>query len=88
MGSVDRYGNMGIEYEWVKKYFDKKDEFWDSPHGLGTNMVKYLRSFLNDSGITKKGKFTEFGEAIDHIRNRKCFGLGVTRVQSCIYFRV
>lgn len=67
MGSVDRYGNMGIEYEWVKKYFDKKDEFWDSPHGLGTNMVKYLRSFLNDSGITKKGKFTEFGEAIDHI---------------------
>ena len=27
MGSVDRYGNMGIEYEWVRKYFDKKDEF-------------------------------------------------------------
>lgn len=67
MGSVDRYGNMGIEYEWVKKYFDKKDEFWDSAHGLGTNMVKYLRSFLNDSGITEKGKFTEFGEVIDNI---------------------
>lgn len=67
MGSIDRYGNMGIEYEWVKKYFDKKDEFWDSAHGLGTNMVKYLRSFLNDSGVTEKGKFTEFGEVIDNL---------------------
>ena len=67
MGSVDRYGNMGIEYEWVKKYFDKKDEFWDSAHGLGTNMVKYLRSFLNDSGITEKGKFSEFGKVINNI---------------------
>lgn len=67
MGSVDRYGNMGIEYEWVKKYFEKKDEFWNSAHGLGTNMVKYLRSFLNDSGITEKGKFTAFGAVIDNI---------------------
>lgn len=67
MGSVDRYGNMGIEYEWVKKYFEKKDDFWNSAHGLGTNMVKYLRSFLNDSGVTEKGKFTEFGSVIDNI---------------------
>lgn len=67
MGSIDRYGNMGIEYEWVKKYFDKKDEFWTSTHGLGTNMVKYLRNFLNDSEITTKGAYTSFGEVIDHI---------------------
>lgn len=67
MGSVDRYGNMGVEYEWVKKYFDKKNEFWSSAHGLGTNMVKYLRSFLNDSGVTEKGKFTAFGAVIDRI---------------------
>lgn len=67
MGSVDRYGNMGIEYEWVRKYFDKKDEFWASPHGLGINMVKYLKCFLNDSEITEKGKFTDFGVVIDTI---------------------
>ena len=67
MGSVDRYGNMGIEYKWVKNYFDKKDEFWTSPHGLGTNMVKYLRSFLNDAEVTTKGKFNSFGETIDRI---------------------
>lgn len=67
MGSVDRYGNMGIEYDWVLKYFDKKDEFWESPHGLGTNKIKYLRSFLNDSEITEKGNFAAFGTVVDKI---------------------
>ena len=67
MGSINRYGNMGIEYGWVKKYFEKKDEFWTSPHGLGTNMVKHLKSFLADAGITIKNKYTSFGEVIEHI---------------------
>ena len=67
MGSIDRYGNMGIEYEWVKEYFKTKDEFWTSPHSLGTNMVKNLKSFLNDSEVTVKNKFTSFGEKIDSI---------------------
>lgn len=65
MGSIDRYGNMGIEFNWVREYFRKKDDFWDSAHGLGTNMVKNLRNFLNDSGITIKGSFSPFGEIID-----------------------
>ena len=38
MGSVDRYGNMGIEYEWVRKYFDKKDEL----SKLQTDTKKFL----------------------------------------------
>ena len=67
MGSIDRYGNMGIEYAWVRAYFRKKDEFWTSPHDLGTNMVKYLKSFLNDCEVTEKSKFTRFGEIIDSI---------------------
>ncbi len=67
MGSIDRYGNMGIEFSWVKQYFDSKDEFWDSAHGLGTNMVRYLKYFLNDSEITKKNKFSKFGEIIENI---------------------
>lgn len=67
MGSINRYGNMGIEYDWVKAYFKKKDEFWTSPHSLGTNMVKNLRSFLSDAGITEKSKFSFFGEVVDSI---------------------
>ena len=67
MGSIDRYGNMGIEYSWVIEYFKKKDEFWTSPHDLGKNMVKNLKAFLNDSEVTIKGKFSGFGEVIDRL---------------------
>lgn len=67
MGSVNRYGNMGIEFNWVKQYFNLKDEFWDSPHSLGSHMVKNLRSFLGDCGVTFKNKITPFGELISTI---------------------
>lgn len=67
MGSIDRYGNMGIEYSWVVEYFKKNDEFWDSPHDLGKNMVKNLRAFLNDSEVTIKGKYSDFGKCIERI---------------------
>lgn len=67
MGSIDRYGNMGIEYSWVVEYFKKNDEFWDYPHDLGKNMVKNLRAFLNDSEVTIKGKYSDFGKCIERI---------------------
>lgn len=44
MGSVDRYGNIGIEYEWVVDYFTKKDGFWED-NELGTNKIKNMKSF-------------------------------------------
>lgn len=63
MGSVDRYGNIGIEYEWVVDYFTKKDGFWED-NELGTNKIKNMKSFLSDAGITlpKKNTITPFGE--------------------------
>ena len=51
MGSVDRYGNIGIEYEWVVDYLSKGDLFWDN-NELGTNKIKNMKSFLSDAGIT------------------------------------
>lgn len=64
MGSINRYGNMGIEFDWIKQYLKSKDEFWSSDHSLGSKMVKNLESFLNDSEITIKKKFSSFGETI------------------------
>ena len=68
MGSVDRYGNIGIEYEWVVDYFSKKDKFWND-NELGTNKIKNMRSFLSDAGITisKKNTILPFGEKIAEI---------------------
>ena len=71
MGSVDRYGNMGIEYDWVRKYMQNTEDFWNSAHGLGTNMVKYLKSFLSDSGIAVRRKsdyvLTDFGQKVKQL---------------------
>ena len=67
MGSIDRYGNMGVEYSWVVEYFMLKDDFWTSSHNLGKNMVRNLRAFLNDSEVTVKGKFSGFGDVIEKI---------------------
>lgn len=68
MGSVDRYGNIGIEYEWVVDYFAKKDEFWED-NELGPNKIKNMRSFLSDAGVTvsKKNTISLFGEKIAEI---------------------
>lgn len=71
MGSVDRYGNMGIEYDWVRKYMENTEDFWNSAHGLGTNMVKYLKYFLSDSGIAVRKKsdyvLTDFGQKVKQL---------------------
>ncbi len=66
MGSIDRYGNMGVEYEWVANFFEKKDNFWDN-NDLGTNKIKNLKSFLADAEITEKQHFSSFGSVIDRI---------------------
>lgn len=67
MGSIDRYKNMGIKYSWVEKYFENKDLFWDSNHGLGSMMVTSLKAFLGDAGVTTKNKFNDFGFMLDDI---------------------
>ena len=73
MGSINRYGNMGVEKDWLTQYFEYKNDFWTSPHTLGSKKVTYLANFLIDSGIgerEKKGtmpKITRFGEIIADI---------------------
>ena len=68
MGSIDRYGNIGIEYDWVVDYFSKGDNFWED-NGLGINKIKNMKSFLSDAGATvpKKNTISPFGKKIADI---------------------
>lgn len=81
MGAIDRYGNFGVEYKWLISYFKKKDEYWDEST-LGKNMIKSLKSFLNDSSITERNKFSSFGLIIDQIgiENATAWGLIVSNL--------
>lgn len=68
MGSIDRYGNIGVEYEWVVDFFSKGEGFWED-NELGTNKIKNMKSFLTDSDVIvpKKLNMTEFGALIRRI---------------------
>lgn len=64
MGSVDRYTNMGIEFMWVKGFFEKGDVFWESDNGLGSKMVISLKRFLADAQLTTKNVLNSFGQML------------------------
>lgn len=66
MGSIDRYTNFGIEYEWVKEYLEKKNDFWTS-HNLGSKKIDVLKNFLKDSGLAEKNEITKFGNLISSL---------------------
>lgn len=78
MGSIDRYGNIGVEYSWVVEFFEKGDTFW-ADNSLGTNKIKYLKSFLSDAEITvpKKNLLNDFGRAIGEIGIRTSSAWGI-----------
>lgn len=66
MGSVNRYANLGVEFDWIKKFSKHLDNFWDN-NELGTNKIKVFKSFLSDSNIIAKGKVSPFGSKIMQI---------------------
>lgn len=64
--SIDRYKTLGVQFSWVRDYFEKKNDFWDN-NNLGTMMLSPLKAFLADTGVSRKGKITAFGELVDTI---------------------
>lgn len=66
MGSIDRYTNFGIEYDWVKEYFEKKDSFWET-HNLGSKKIDVFKNFLKDADISDKKTMTKFGYLVSSL---------------------
>lgn len=66
MGSINRYANLGVEYDWIKQYLKSQDDFWVT-HELGTNKVKSLRAFLNDASLMEKNKFSRFASVVSSL---------------------
>ena len=62
-GSIDQYKNMGVRFQWVKEYLEKKDDFWND-NGLGSMMITALKAFLRHAEVSEKNKITPFGEVV------------------------
>lgn len=75
MKGINRYGNMGVEYDWVNLYLRLKDDFWTSKENdLGSKKIEYVSKFLIDSGLGIKEKrgnkypsMSRFGEIVSDI---------------------
>lgn len=72
MGSINRYTNLGVEFEWVKQFFKLKVEDRNSAGmkellPLGSKMIDNLRTFLNDSGILDNRQFSRFGCIVEQM---------------------
>ncbi len=68
--NIDRYKNFGLRVEWVDNYFNEKDDFWSSAHGLNeTYQIPSLKSWLKDAEIIDgNNKITELGNLLADCR--------------------
>jgi ferredoxin len=68
--SINRYNNFGFRENWLVKYFDKTDAFFnDDKHGLNVqNQIPSLVNWLRDAEILKQNDktVTELGKKLSH----------------------
>lgn len=63
--SLDSYASFGVEKNWVIKYLDHKENFWQSEYNdLGSMKITALKRFLRDAKIK-----LELDES-DHLANK------------------
>ena len=71
MGSIDKYSNLGIEYNWVVDFLKNSTKMIEEGSGLGSNKDKNLWKFLADVDMVIRGKITSFGYRIIDLVEKK-----------------
>lgn len=66
MKSLNSFADHAPKLEWLKSYFELKDDFF-TEHSLGPMMYDMFRRFLRDAGLNNKNHFTDFAELVSEI---------------------
>lgn len=66
MKSLNSFAGHAPKTEWLRSFFDLKDDFF-TEHTLGPMMYHMFRRFLRDASLNEKNHFTAFAELISHI---------------------
>lgn len=64
--SIDSYADHAPKIEWIKSYFELKNNFNEN-HTLGSVMFSMFRRFLRDAELMENNKFTHTAEILDSI---------------------
>lgn len=74
--SLNRYSTHAPKMEWIKQYFDYKDEFKEK-NKLGSQMFTFFKRFLKDSELLVNNYFSDFAKKIEFIGLNKLESWGL-----------
>ena len=64
--SLNCYSTHAPKIEWIKQYFELKDDF-NNNNTLGSQMLSFFKRFLRDAKLIDNDNFSEFAKLIDRI---------------------
>ncbi len=64
--SIDSYADHAPKMEWIRSYFDLKDDFIEN-HALGSMMFNMFRRFLRDAELMENNKFSKTAQILDKV---------------------
>jgi phosphoadenosine phosphosulfate reductase len=66
MKSLNSFANHAPKLDWVKDFFEKKNNYW-ADNNLGPNQVPMYKLFLRESGLLAHNEITRTANVIDSI---------------------
>lgn len=64
--SIDAYADHAPKLEWIKEFFELKDDF-DENNSLGSVMQNMFKRFLRDAGLVVNNKYSKFAAKLEQI---------------------
>ncbi len=65
--SINCFDSVLPKNSWFENYFQEKNNYWNSEHGLGPNQVRTFKRFLKDSLLSNIDGYAKFAELIFNI---------------------
>lgn len=66
MKSINSFANHAPKIDWIKGFFEKKNEYW-ADNNLGTNQVPMFKRFLREAGLLVSNEITPVVGVLDSI---------------------
>ncbi|MDR1321233.1 MAG: phosphoadenosine phosphosulfate reductase family protein [Gracilibacteraceae bacterium] len=66
MKSINSFANHAPKLDWVKEFFEKKNNYW-ADNNLGPNQVPMFKRFLREAGLLENNEATLVVDLIDTV---------------------
>lgn len=80
--SLNSYSHHAPKMDWIKQYFEYKNEF-DNNHTLGSQMYSFFKRFLRDANLRNEKGFSDTAELVDRLGYKNEIAWGIIFVNLC-----